>query len=94
VGAIIDRYLPDYQLVERHQRLVKAEPAVVLGAAKSVRGKEARLIGPLFFIRGLPARIVGRQTRSQGRADRPLLDFFIPLEGDAGEVVAGIVGRF
>ena len=89
---LIDRYMPEFQFVERHSRLIAAPPEAVWDALLNVSAREVRLLLPLMAIRTLRFR--------SSRADRPVIEtarrsgFLLLAENPLHEIVLGTVGRF
>jgi len=95
--VLIDRHLPGYEFVERHEAFIPASPQRVLAAVRSLQADQIRLAAPLFFIRSLPGLVRRAGRRSPSRllgTDRPFLEAFIPLEMGGAELVYGLAGRF
>jgi hypothetical protein len=87
-GALIDRFLPRYDLASRHRILVRAPLEHVYAAARQVDLTGSTATRWLFRLRGLP---VPESLRLEG-----LLRLgFVLLDEDPGhELVLGVVGRF
>jgi hypothetical protein len=93
-GALIDEVMPDYDVHERHELWVPAEPHAAYAAVKAVSAPEVRLFGPLMRLRtlGRSGRVFDRQT--------PLLEQMLEIgfvelgERPGEEIVVGAIGRF
>jgi hypothetical protein len=96
--VLIDRYLPVFDVSERHQLLVRASPERAYATVRRVDFSRSKLVRSLFVVRGLPRLLRGR--RDGVRSRRMTLDDlvqagFVPLDEDPGvEIVLGLVGRF
>lgn len=95
--GVLNRYLPEYDVDERHDIVIAATPARVFQALKSVDFADSRLVRVLFRLRGL-TRLVSAERRGAGRAFRLetfLRSGFVLLAEQPDEhVVLGFVGRF
>lgn len=99
---LLDRYLPDYDAVERHAVVVNAPPERVFAALHSVSAADLPLFRFLMTLRALPAALLrGRRPAPTGReTSEPLLEalqgagFLILEEHPGRKLVAGVVGRF
>jgi hypothetical protein len=96
--VLIDRYLPDFDVIERHHELVLADADRTYGAVRSVDLSRSRLVRALFAARGV-TRIVGRRgSRAPSRSitlDDLLRAGFVWLDEEPGrELVLGLVGTF
>lgn len=93
---LIDRYMPEYDMVEHHSIDVDADPETAYTAARSTDLGRSIPIQILFGIRSIPAYLRGQR--------RPILSLtigdltsvgFVVLEEQPGvELVVGAVGRF
>lgn len=96
---LLDDYLPEPDVSERHARLIRAPRAAVLAALKELRLAEmSPLVAVLFAIRGLPHMIVERRLPRRAQAARPLLQEmvgggFVLLADAPNEMVLGLVGQ-
>jgi hypothetical protein len=84
---LIDRFLPKYDVVERHRESVRAPANRTYESVKRLdlaRSPSARL---LFAMRGLPAR-------SFTLDDAAHMGFVVLGEEPGEEIVLGVVGRF
>jgi hypothetical protein len=97
--ALIDEFLPAWQFRERHERVIRAEPARIAAELPRVNFADSMLIGWLFALRALPARLLHGPDAAAALAPGPLGEFFarafVPLR-NAGErgLVIGAVGEF
>jgi hypothetical protein len=94
LDSLIDGVMPDYDVHERHELWVRAEPPAAYAAVKAVSAAEVRLFGPLMRL-----RMFGRWPRAFD-PHAPLLEEmletgFVELgERPGEEVVVGAIGRF
>jgi hypothetical protein len=92
--ALIDEVMPSYDVHERHELWVRAEPHAAYAAVKAVSAQEVKLFGPLMRL-----RTFGRSGRAFGR-HTPLLDEMLKIgfvelgERPGEEIVVGAIGRF
>lgn len=95
---LIDKCLPNYDVVERHRILVNAAPGVVYDAARNLDLSDSRIVRALFRMREIPGWCRSRSSRT-GRLGLTLQDltasgFVILGERPGDEIVLGLVGRF
>jgi len=93
---LIDRYLPEFQFVERHALPVQASPRTLLNQAVHPAVADDPFIARCTALREAPARFLARFGRPHNLPDRSFgLADFTPLgrEGDV-EVAFGLAGRF
>lgn len=64
--TLIHRYLPVYQFSERHQLLVEASPAALLGAAGSPSTTDDPWVRNFIRLREFPDRLMGRWAAAAG----------------------------
>jgi hypothetical protein len=89
---LIDRYMPEFEFVERHSRVIPAPQEAIWDAIRSVSAREIRVLLPLMAIRTLRFR--------SSRADRPVMEtalassFLLLAENPPHEIVLGTAGRF
>lgn len=83
----IDRFLPTYDVFEKHGTRVDAPADRIYQAIRSLDVRRSRIIRTLLRMRGIPPRAAGLQG---------LVDFgFILLrERPPAEICLGLVGRF
>jgi hypothetical protein len=95
--VLIDRYLPEFDVVERHHELVLAPADRTYQAVRQVDLARARMIRALLAARGLP-RLVRRDRgnrRSTMTIDDLLRAGFVWLDEAPGrELVLGLIGTF
>ena len=94
----LDQALPDYDVVERHNRLVHAAPQQTMAAFRGLTLQEVPAVGLLFAARSLPARVGGSGRGLPSVADEPLLGQFLEagftvLVERPGEIVIGVVAQ-
>jgi hypothetical protein len=94
--VLLDRFVPTYDIRERHTLDVAAPAERVLAATRDLTARELPLFLVLMGLRGLPVLLRGRLPF---RPDRPILeDFlrlgFVTLAETPDEVVLGGIGRF
>lgn len=87
-GALIDRFLPRYDVASRHRILVRAPLEHVYAAARQVDLNGSTVTRWLFRLRGLP---VPESLRLEGLLR---LGFVLLGEDPGHELVLGVVGRF
>jgi hypothetical protein len=95
-ASLIDRFLPEFQFSEFHERRVRASSAEIFEAIRNVSAQEIPLFRLLTGIRN-PRRLFGRQAGSilNPPAARPILDvatasgFFVLAEKEHREIVIG-----
>ena len=85
--TLIDRWLPEWQFGEYHERRVRASPRQVFAAIRRVRSSDIFLFRTLTFIRNPGRRGQGEHILNPP-AEKPILDValssgFVLLEEDA-----------
>lgn len=91
----IDRYLPDYDFVERHGCEVTASPDVVIAAAAAYRPESDPFFRRAIALREAPMRGLRRLMRRRDPAPASFgMQNFLLLEQTAESLVYGLVGRF
>ena len=95
---LIDRFMPEFDVTERHGTLVAAPPEAAYEAVRRVDLGRSAQIQVLFALRGMPAFLLWRR-RGGGRPTLTLDDLlrsgFSLLEEDPPfEIVLGLVGTF
>jgi hypothetical protein len=70
---LLDEVIPTYHFREAHGIDVRAPGEVVLGALRSLRPDDVRLLTVLLALRNLPSRLLGRRPRAWS-SESPLLD--------------------
>lgn len=89
---LIDDFLPNYDVCERHRIKVRAPVNEVYSAVRELDLREAKLSMFLFRLRGLPA---GKKAPTCFKLDDFLKMRFILLGERANEeLLLGLVGRF
>lgn len=95
---LLDRYLPFFEARERHEVLVRAEPARAYAAVRAIDLERSLLVRALFRIRTLAGQIRRRQPVAP-RAARPFLETALSVgwrileEAPGEEIVVGAVTR-
>lgn len=100
---LIDKCLPHYDVVERHQMTIHASAAASYAALLSIDFAESGVLRALLAIRALPAWLFARSTR-QGRTSAPRRALTLDTIEAGGfvrlaaippeEIVFGVEGRF
>jgi hypothetical protein len=75
-GDLLDGFMPDYEIDERHAVEVAAPAAVTFAAARAMDVNRAPLVRAIFALRSLPAQFLGRRVH---RVPRPLVDETLAL---------------
>jgi len=88
---LIDRFLPTFDVHERHQSLVRAPLAQVYDAVRSLDIGGARLTMLLFSLRGL---LFGRPAPGFNLDHFLRMGFVLLGETPREELLLGLVGRF
>lgn len=95
---LLDRFLPEYHLHERHSIAIEAPARVALAEARRFAPRDVPVFVALMALRSVPALLLRR--RSLGlELERPIVDQFVAagfvlLADEADEFVLGAVGRF
>jgi hypothetical protein len=93
-GSLIDRFMPAYEVAERHEIWVDAPAEYVFAAAREMDVNRSPLVRAVFAVRTLPSRLHG-ETQRQSSA--PLLTETLALgwrilgETPDREIVVGAV---
>lgn len=58
-GAVLDPFVPDYEVRERHRIRVNAPAAITMAAARDVSFNDSPVVRLIFNLRDLPARLAG-----------------------------------
>lgn len=95
--VLLDRYMPEYDVYERHTVTVKARPEAVIRAARGLRPRDVPLTVMLMTVRSLPA--LARRRELLLSFKEPVIDQFLQagfvlLADEPDELVIGSVGRF
>ena len=95
---LIDEFLPQYDVVERHQIEVYAPAQPVYAAVRSLDLNGSEVVRWLFLLRSLPGLLGSCRIKNRGLGltlDELLHNGFILLsEKPPQEIVLGVVGRF
>lgn len=99
---LIDRYLPEFDVVERHSTLVRASPVAVYAALRSTDLASNPLVRLMLGLRAIPALFTARgradlkakTTASIRLADFEQQGFTILEERPPTEMVIGLWGEF
>jgi hypothetical protein len=93
---LIDRFLPTFDVAERHHVLVEASAGRTYEAVRRVDLARSRPIRALFAARGVPLLIRGRPRarRSMTLDDLMRGGFVLLAEEPPQEIVLGVVGTF
>lgn len=102
--SLIDEYLPDFDVVERHAMVVRAAPARVWAALRATDFGRSPLIGGLLALRALPSLLTAPSKTLRRIRDRHAravtLDAFLEAgfalldERPGRELLIGLEGRF
>lgn len=95
---LIDKYLPSYDVTERHQVTIRAPIEKVYESVRALDMNGSAVIRALFFLREIPGYFTSR-SRPDARLgltfDGLLQSGFILLgESSPEEILLGLVGRF
>lgn len=94
---LIDGWMPEFDVAERHATVVRATPERVWTAVRTLDLARSPVIRLLFAIRSLPGLLSGRSKRRLlgVRMDGLLRSGFVLLEErEREEIVLGLVGQF
>jgi hypothetical protein len=104
--ALIDDYMPSFDAVERHAVVVRAPPAEVYAALRTVDFGASIVIRALLALRALPGRLARARTPARAAGAPPrarpalTLDtalrngFVVLAEAPGRELLLGVAGRF
>jgi hypothetical protein len=94
--VLIDGFMPEFDVSERHHVLVDASPESAYRAVRAVDLGTSRPIRALFALRGLPSILRGRPGawRSMTLEDLIRGGFVILAQEPPREIVLGVVGTF
>lgn len=95
-GALIDRFLVDFDVREHHSIVVAAQPQDVYKVVRSLNLARPLPVLVLFAIRGLP-RLITKRTPPKLRVtldDLVETGFVVLAEEPGDEIVVGAVGKF
>ena len=92
---LLDRFVPNYDIVERHQVLIRADAATVMAAAKDMRMRDAPLVDAVFKARALAmgARDEGAAVASGIIEETKAMGWGVLAEVPGREIVVGAVTR-
>lgn len=92
---LLDRFIPIYEVAERHQARVAAPAPIALAAAKEVDLQNSPINQAIFTVRTLPSRLRGeppRDAASPGLLEETLaLGWGVLAEEPGREVVVGAI---
>lgn len=97
---MLDAMMPRFEFREVHSVVIRAQPAEIFAAIRSVTPAEMLLVGALFTLRALPSRLLKRGPGIRPVPGRPLLEqalqggFVMLAEAPGQEIVLGTVGAF
>ncbi len=95
--VLLDRYIPEFDVYERHTVTVKAPPEAVIRAARGLRPRDVPLTVALMALRSVPPLVRRRKTLlsfTEPVIDQFLQAGFVLLADEPDELVIGGVGRF
>jgi hypothetical protein len=94
--VLIDRFMPTFDVVERHAVIVRASPEEAFRAIRRMDLARSLPIRALFALRGLPALVGGRAGRRRSWTLDDIIEagFVLLAEEPGVELVLGVVGRF
>jgi hypothetical protein len=91
-AVLIDDFLPEFDVVERHRIRVRASAERAYEAVRALDLGRSPVVMALFAVRGLLRR--GRRPGSFTLEDAGRLGFVVLDEEPGVEIVLGVVGRF
>jgi hypothetical protein len=97
MSVLLDRFMPEYDVYERHTLAVTAPPEEVIRAARGLRPRDVPLTAALMTLRGVPGMVRRRKPLINMREpviDQFLQSGFVLLADEREELVIGSVGRF
>jgi hypothetical protein len=95
--ALLESFMPAYDVQEVHSTFVDAPPARAYAAILAVTPGETALARPLFWVRTLPGRVAGGSAIDAGVWNRPLLQVPGPAvlsQIPDKEIIVGLIGEF
>jgi hypothetical protein len=94
--VLIDRFLPNYDVIEHHETTVDAPVDVTYRAVRDFDLARSPVVLALLFARGLPTMFTGAvKPKRQLGLDEIIDSGFVVLGEEPGrEIVLGIVGKF
>ena len=93
---LIDRFLPDYDVIEHHAVDVNAPVDEAYQAVRNFDLARSPVVLLLLFVRGMPRMFTGGGPAvTEARLDQLIETGFVVLEEQPGrELVLGVVGKF
>lgn len=95
---LIDEFLPRYDVAEHHSTRVRAAPARVWEAVRTLDLARSPLVRVLFALRSIPGLLAGKRPRTRGLGttmDGLLENGFVLLDERPGdELLLGLAGQF
>jgi hypothetical protein len=94
--VLIDRFLPEYDVVERHETAVNAPVEKTYRAMKELDLARSPVVLVLLAVRGLPTLFTGavKLSRRLGFEEIMHAGFVVLAEEPNREIVLGVVGKF
>jgi hypothetical protein len=94
--SLMEKFLPHYQFIERHQTTVRCKPGELLDIIQAFEPPPDRLTNIALSARQLPAKLLHLVTGSRRPSPAPFTaENFSPLGRDGDrEIVGGLVGKF
>ncbi len=96
VANLLDRYLPEFDVRDRHEGVVRADRERAYAALRRLDLERSPVVRALFFVRTLPERLRGGVRRRAHRAflDSALAQGWVVLDEDPGrQLVMGAVTK-
>jgi hypothetical protein len=95
--VLLDRFIPEYDVHERHTVAIDAPPEAVMRAVRGLRPRDVPLTVALMGLRSLPALVLRRERLLS--LQTPVIDQFLEagfvlLADEPDELVLGGAGRF
>ena len=95
---LIDEFLPRYDVTEHHATVVRAAPARVWEAVRTLDLARSPLVRVLFALRSIPGLLAGKAPRARrlGTTMETLLEngFVLLGEREGDELLLGLAGQF
>jgi len=91
---LLDRFLPRYEVRERHERVVGAPASVTFALAKEVSLRRSPIVRAIFALRAIPSRLAGTPQRVDERGilqETLALGWRVLAEEPGREIVMGAV---
>jgi hypothetical protein len=94
--ALIDNFLPDYDVVERHETFIAAAPTRVYKCVRALDVGRMPFTAALLALRGIPHLLTGavRPSLRMTLDDLVHLGFVVLADDPPRELVLGVAGRF